>query len=170
VDIGFDACVEFPPHGRAIRAFVSPVLTEQGWAGELFDYEETVLAFLDRNNAAYSRYPCVFPSWDNTPRQPLAGAIFDRATHTWVARVRGSATSGTIRVPQHGFTDRWGNTSGPAVTLRIGKVASQPWPPVMPVGGFCVPGPLGRGCFWPQAVYPWPPGRYPPGGPANGTR
>jgi len=116
--------------------------------------------------------------WDRA-RAPDGGAIvfthggvhgratFDRATHTWIARMRGSATSGTVRVPPHGFTDRWGNPSGAAVTLRIGTIASQHWPPVMPVGGFCVPGPLGRGCFWPQAVYPWPPGRYPPGGPAN---
>ena len=114
--------------------------------------------------------------WDRA-RTPDGGAIlfthdgahgratFDTATHAWIARLPGDATSGTIRVPQDGFTDRWGNTSGPAVGLRIGAVASQHWPPVMPVGGFCVPGPFGHGCFWPQAVYPWPPGSYPPGKP-----
>ena len=79
-DIGFDACVEFPPHGRSILASDSPVVVKQGWAGELFDYEETLVAFLDRNNAAYPRYPCVFPSWDNTARRPLTGDIFDGAT------------------------------------------------------------------------------------------
>ena len=112
--------------------------------------------------------------WDRA-RSPDGGAIlfthdgahgratFDAATHAWIARMPGDATSGTIRVPQHGFTDRWGNTSGPAVGLRLGRVASQHWPPVMPVGGFCVPGPFGQGCFWPQKVYPWPPGSYPPG-------
>ena len=112
--------------------------------------------------------------WDRA-RSPDGGAIlfthdgthgratFDAAMHAWIARMPGDATSGTIRVPQHGFTDRWGNTSGPAVSLRIGAVASQHWPPVMPVGGFCVPGPFGQGCFWPQKVYPWPPGSYPPG-------
>jgi hypothetical protein len=117
--------------------------------------------------------------WDRA-RSPDGGAIvfthdgghgratFDRPMHTWIARMPGNATSGIIRVPMHGFTDRWGNTSGSAVTLRIGTVASQHWPPVMPVGGFCVPGFFGRGCFWPQAVYPWPPGPYPPGGKANG--
>ena len=119
--------------------------------------------------------------WDRA-RSPDGGAIvfthdgehgratFDDATRTWIARVPGDANSGIIRVPMHGFTDRWDNTSGPAVTLRIGTVAPQYWPPVMPVGGFCVPGFFGRGCFWPQAVYPWPPGSYPPGGSANGGR
>jgi len=28
----------------------------------------------------YVRYPAVFPSWDNTPRQPLLGTSFDGAT------------------------------------------------------------------------------------------
>ena len=29
---------------------------------------------------AYKRYPAVFPSWDNTPRQPLRGDSFVRAS------------------------------------------------------------------------------------------
>jgi hypothetical protein len=29
---------------------------------------------------AYPRYPAIFPSWDNTARQPLIGTSFDGAT------------------------------------------------------------------------------------------
>ena len=37
-------------------------------------------AFCDRESVPYTRYPAVFPSWDNTPRQPMQGTSFDGAT------------------------------------------------------------------------------------------
>ena len=37
-------------------------------------------AFLRRETVPYPRYPAVFPSWDNTPRQPLKGTSFDGAS------------------------------------------------------------------------------------------
>jgi len=54
-------------------------VVKDGWNGYRYDYAETVLAFLDRPGVAYTRYPAVFPSWDNTPRQPLRGTSFDGA-------------------------------------------------------------------------------------------
>ncbi len=77
--IGFDAAVEFPPHGRAVPASDSVEITKPGWAGYRYDYAETLLAFLQRDGVAYRRYPTVFPSWDNTPRQTLHGTSFDGA-------------------------------------------------------------------------------------------
>ena len=79
-DIGFDAAVEFPPHGRAVPARDEAAVLKDGWNGYRYDYAETVLAFLDRPGVAYTRYPAVFPSWDNTPRQPLRGTSFDGAS------------------------------------------------------------------------------------------
>ncbi len=79
-DIGFDAAVEFPPHGRAVAAETAAQITKPGWSGYRYDYAETVLAFLARPDAAYRRYPAAFPSWDNTPRQSLRGTSFDDAT------------------------------------------------------------------------------------------
>lgn len=78
-DIGFDAAVEFPPHGRAMPANDEAAIVKQGWTGYRYDYARTVLAFLDRPGVPYARYPAVFPSWDNTPRQPLRGTSFDGA-------------------------------------------------------------------------------------------
>jgi hypothetical protein len=76
-ELGFDACVEFPPHGRAVPAAVPADIVKEGWSGYRYDYPETVMAFLERDTVPYVRYPAVFPSWDNTPRQPLRGTSFD---------------------------------------------------------------------------------------------
>ncbi|MBU6499671.1 MAG: glycoside hydrolase family 99-like domain-containing protein, partial [Rhodospirillales bacterium] len=79
-DLGFDACVEFPPHGRAVPASRPAEIIKPGWSGYRYDYPATVSAFVARDAVAYTRYPAVFPSWDNTPRQPLFGTSFDAAT------------------------------------------------------------------------------------------
>jgi GT2 family glycosyltransferase len=79
-DIGFDAAVEFPPQGRAVAATQSADIVKEGWSGYRYDYAETVAAFLGRDSVPYPRYPAVFPSWDNTPRQPLRGTSFDGCT------------------------------------------------------------------------------------------
>ncbi|HEV2686521.1 MAG TPA: neutral/alkaline non-lysosomal ceramidase N-terminal domain-containing protein [Actinomycetota bacterium] len=134
----------------------------------------TILSFIAANPAPDP----ILNFWDRS-RSPSGGAIAfvfhghaGRAAFQggkWVARVTGDARSGVVAIPPHGVLDRWGNMSGPGTTLTIGRVRRQQWPPVMPVGGFCVPGPFGQGCFWPQAVYPWPPGNYPPGNASNGA-
>jgi hypothetical protein len=77
VDLGFDACVEFPPHGRAVPADTTATIVKRDWAGYRYDYPQTVLAFCKRESVPYTRYPAVFPSWDNTPRQPTMGTSFD---------------------------------------------------------------------------------------------
>jgi len=78
-DIGFDAAVEFPPHGRAVPSKVAAEIVKEGWSGYRYDYADTVLAFVTRDSVPYPRYPAVFPSWDNTPRQPMRGTSFDGA-------------------------------------------------------------------------------------------
>lgn len=79
-DLGFDASVEFPPHGRAIPCTDSPEIIKEGWSGYRYDYPDTVLSFTARDSTAYPRYPAVFPSWDNTARQPDYGSSFDRTS------------------------------------------------------------------------------------------
>jgi GT2 family glycosyltransferase len=79
-DLGFDACVEFPPHGRAVSAETPAEIIKPGWAGYRYDYPRTVAAFCGRDSVPYARYPAVFPSWDNTPRQPAMGTSFDGAS------------------------------------------------------------------------------------------
>ena len=78
--LGFDAAVEFPPQRRAVPMEDPAVPLKEGWAGRRYDYARTAASFADRRDAGYCRYPGVFPAWDNTPRQPLAGTSFDGAT------------------------------------------------------------------------------------------
>jgi GT2 family glycosyltransferase len=79
-DVGFDACVEFPPHGRAVAAHDSVNIVKDNWAGYRYDYMDTVVSFVTRDSVPYPRYPAVFPCWDNTPRQRLGGTSFDGAS------------------------------------------------------------------------------------------
>jgi GT2 family glycosyltransferase len=78
--LGFDASVEFPPQGHAVREQKLSGLLRSDFSGARYSYEETVLADLGRPVPGYSRYPGVFPSWDNTPRQPITGTCFPDAT------------------------------------------------------------------------------------------
>jgi GT2 family glycosyltransferase len=75
-DLGFDACVEFPPQGLAVPATEPAVHVRDGFAGVRYDYESTVVDAVSRTSVNYARFPAVFPSWDNTPRQPMRGDSF----------------------------------------------------------------------------------------------
>lgn len=79
-DIGFDASVEFPPHGRAVPVETPADILKEDWSGYRYDYPATVESFVNRPTVPYPRYPAVFPDWDNTPRQPLKGTSFDGAS------------------------------------------------------------------------------------------
>lgn len=70
--LGFDASVEFPPHGIAAPWTKGLEPIKAGWHGRVYDYTQTALNALGRHPAGYTRHPCVMPSWDNTARQPLA--------------------------------------------------------------------------------------------------
>ncbi len=74
--LGFDACVEFPPHGIGIPNTKPLQSLKRGWDGKVFDYDATVVEACTRPTVPYARYPTVFPSWDNTARQPLKGTTF----------------------------------------------------------------------------------------------
>lgn len=78
--IGFDACVEFPPQGVAVSSTRLTPVIKPGWSGIRYDYQETIASAISREGVSYARYPGVFPSWDNTPRQPLKATSFDRVS------------------------------------------------------------------------------------------
>lgn len=79
-DLGFDAAVEFPPHGIGVQASDERPALKPDWHGHRYDYEATVVEAIMRPKTDYRRYPGVFPGWDNTPRQPLLGTSFDNAS------------------------------------------------------------------------------------------
>lgn len=79
-DIGFDACIEFPPQGTGVEMEPPPSALREDFAGTVYDYEATVENCVSRRSIAGKRYPTVFPGWDNTPRQPTRGDSFARST------------------------------------------------------------------------------------------
>jgi O-antigen biosynthesis protein len=79
-DFGFDASVEFPPHGFSVSADEPITVIRDDFFGTRYDYEATILGDARRPLPGYKRYPAVFPSWDNTPRQPQHGDSFVNAT------------------------------------------------------------------------------------------
>jgi lipopolysaccharide biosynthesis protein len=83
--IGFDAAVEFQPDGaslpeplgrdwRSLLRFRSSadVFVER----RVFDYQRLVEQALTKPSPPYRRFPCVTPSWDNSPRRTTGGWIF----------------------------------------------------------------------------------------------
>jgi len=77
---GFDAAVEFPPHGIGVPASDRREPLKAGWNGERYDYEKTVCKAILRPGVGWKRYPSVFPSWDNTARQSLQSTSFDHCS------------------------------------------------------------------------------------------
>ena len=79
--IGFDATVEFPPHGmRGVQANRSVELLNPNFAGNIFDYRRFVLDWLARPDPSWRMHPTVMPSWDNTARRPDHALTFINAT------------------------------------------------------------------------------------------
>ena len=104
--LGFDALVEFPPHG-----FVAdPVNGILRWLhrdhrGAVFDYGAVAASEVQRNARAQARgavFPGVMPGWDNEARRPGAGTIYHNAEpgaygawlHAAIARARRTLPNG----------------------------------------------------------------------------
>ncbi len=72
---GFDAAVEFPPHGT----MMSEVPLEQrrpGFRGAAIDYISTARELLSRAPYPFKFFRGVMPQWDNTPRRPDDGICY----------------------------------------------------------------------------------------------
>jgi GT2 family glycosyltransferase len=78
-DMGFDASAEFPPQGIAEPLKSKPKPIKPAFSGNLYDYAGTVANACNTNGSAAVRFPGVFPSWDNAPRQPLAHTTLEGA-------------------------------------------------------------------------------------------
>jgi GT2 family glycosyltransferase len=77
--LGFNASVEFPPQGIAEPIKKPPQAVKPGFLGKIYDYSETVVNACNSRMSQNVRFPAVFPSWDNTPRQPLAHTTLEGA-------------------------------------------------------------------------------------------
>lgn len=78
---GFDAAVEFPPHGLNVAAKNSDHLFyNKDFDGVVYHYSDVVGSSDNYINPTYEVYRTVFPSWDNEARKPGKGHIFYGST------------------------------------------------------------------------------------------
>lgn len=74
--LGFDAVVEFPPHGRATFHHPQPEIINQQFSGVFYDYPETAANFYNRHIPDYPFFRTAMPAWDNTARRQNNAHIF----------------------------------------------------------------------------------------------
>ena len=73
---GFDAGVEFPPHGMGVVTGTPQPLLDQRFRGLCYSYLATAQRYLDKPWPAHPWFRCVMPAWDNTARRQDSAQIF----------------------------------------------------------------------------------------------
>ncbi len=67
---GYDAALEFPPHGISTQPLqVIPLQEDDEFQATVLDYQEILFKSVHRNTPDYELYRGIFPSWDNTARR-----------------------------------------------------------------------------------------------------
>ena len=78
---GFDAVVEFPPHGVRMPSINEQVdVLNPEFEGPIIDYRQFVLDSLVRPELPYRVHRTVMPGWDNTARRQNLALTFIKAT------------------------------------------------------------------------------------------
>lgn len=89
---GFDAAIEFQPHKADVKTpffdklftrvvnKLSRMITSSDLLPLVFDYASYVKRACERVLPDYRRYPCVTPSWDNSPRRKSNFFAFKNST------------------------------------------------------------------------------------------
>lgn len=78
-DWGFDAAVEFPPHGWLRTENLPDIpykVTNPSFSGTIFDYKKSVDFALSKMIPDYRWHRAVFPGWDNTARRQDTPHLF----------------------------------------------------------------------------------------------
>ncbi|MEO7841488.1 MAG: glycoside hydrolase family 99-like domain-containing protein [Anaerolineales bacterium] len=68
---GFDAAVEFPPHGINVMEIDKRTLTitNPQFAGNVYDYKQAAQNMINKRIPDYTVFKTVMPAWDNTARR-----------------------------------------------------------------------------------------------------
>jgi hypothetical protein len=108
--LGFDAAVEFQPdwtrlgtpfrrgrHWNLLRklGLSSPVYRRH----RVYDYESVVQGMLEKRLPPYRCFPCVTPSWDNTPRRKSDAVVLRGSTPELYARWLSAAIEKELSSP-----------------------------------------------------------------------
>lgn len=77
---GFDASVEYPPHGMLSKIEVPGPLINREYQGTVNDYRDLVDKYADRPIPGYTRFRGVMPGWDNSPRRQNYSSVFHNSS------------------------------------------------------------------------------------------
>jgi lipopolysaccharide biosynthesis protein len=78
---GFDAIVEFPPHGlRTVRMNDRIELVDPQFGGTVVDYRQFVVDCVTTRDPSYMLHRTVMPGWDNTARRGPNALVFANAS------------------------------------------------------------------------------------------
>jgi len=77
VSLGFDAAIEFQPDWSRLGHKLS---SSEFGNHSVYKYEDIVRNMQDKPAVPYTRFPCVTPSWDNSPRKQHEATILQDAT------------------------------------------------------------------------------------------
>jgi GT2 family glycosyltransferase len=76
-EAGFDASVEFPPHGAGMYPVApSGRISNPDFCGHVFDYNNTALHYMTKLPPSYTRFRTAMTGWDNTARRQDNPNIF----------------------------------------------------------------------------------------------
>lgn len=80
--IGFDAVVEFPPHGIQVLPQIQGQLNiiNPNFHGMVFDFQQAAASMMKKIPPKYTLFKTVMTSWDNTARRQNQPLIFHNAT------------------------------------------------------------------------------------------
>ena len=89
--LGFDASVEFPPHGMSAPVAPQGKVINPEFSGILHDYRQIVEDYLRLPIPGHVKFRSVMPRWDNTPRRQNDPLMFvhasARAYQTWLEAI-----------------------------------------------------------------------------------
>lgn len=76
-EVGFDAAVEFPPHGIVVPQVVKSIeILNPSFAGKIYNYQNVVEYMRQKRVPDYKLFRTVMTGWDNTPRRQDHAHIF----------------------------------------------------------------------------------------------
>jgi lipopolysaccharide biosynthesis protein len=111
-ECGFDADVEFPPHGFEMRTLTAQIdKLNPDFVGEVWDYVSAVQFAMDRPVSSSPSFRGVMTGWDNTPRLQNNGHVFVNAHpqnyRRWLAAMIGQARKRASASERIVFINAW---------------------------------------------------------------
>jgi lipopolysaccharide biosynthesis protein/SAM-dependent methyltransferase len=123
--IGFDAAVEFQPDWTELGDKLSDSIYGDH---EVFIYEQIVERMLKKIKPPYKRFPCITPTWDNSPRRKSnAYILIDSSPQIYERWLKETLRNFEVYSPEENFIfinawNEWGESNYLEPDLKFGKM------------------------------------------------